>query len=61
MLLDVFTMTGLAVISVGLWTVRVAVTAKGRKIAAAVVAAVEATTFVAAFSGWLDSSNRPVD
>jgi uncharacterized protein YebE (UPF0316 family) len=50
MLVDLLTMTGLATVSVGLWTVRVAVTAKGRKLAAAVVAAVEAIVFVVAFS-----------
>ena len=39
----------LAVLSVSLWTVRVALAARGRRVAGAAVAAVEATTFVVAF------------
>jgi uncharacterized protein YebE (UPF0316 family) len=61
--LDLLTTTGLATISVGLWTVRVAVTAAGRKFAAAALAAVEAVIFVIAFtrlSGGLDSPGRLV-
>ena len=61
--LDLLTTTGLATISVGLWTVRVAVTATGRKFAAAALAAVEAVIFVIAFtrlSGGLDSPGRLV-
>ncbi|MEM7288320.1 MAG: hypothetical protein AAF480_18380 [Actinomycetota bacterium] len=48
----------LALVSVSLWTVRVAFTADRRLAAAAAVAAVEATTFAAAFSqllGRIDS------
>lgn len=40
----------LAVASVALWTLRVAVTSQGRRVLGAVVAGVEALTFVAAFS-----------
>ena len=57
-LIDLATMTGLAILSVALWTVRVAFTAKGLRVAAAAAAAVEAIVFAAAFSriaGHLDS------
>jgi uncharacterized protein YebE (UPF0316 family) len=47
---DLVTMCGLATVSVGLWTLRVAVTAKGLKAVAAVVAALEAVVFALAFS-----------
>jgi uncharacterized protein YebE (UPF0316 family) len=40
----------LATASVSLWTLRVAVTAKGRKTAAATIAAIEAIVFLVAFS-----------
>ena len=40
----------LAVVSVGLWTLRVALAAGGRRVAAAIVAAVEAVVFALAFS-----------
>jgi uncharacterized protein YebE (UPF0316 family) len=40
----------LAMVSVGLWTLRVALTARGRRIAGAAVAAVEAVVFALAFS-----------
>jgi uncharacterized protein YebE (UPF0316 family) len=49
-LVDVAAMILLATASVGLWTLRVAVTAKGRKTAAATVAAIEAVVFLVAFS-----------
>ena len=57
-LIELIIMAALATLSVGLWTLRVAVTAKGRTLAAAAVAAVEAVVFVAAFFqvvGRLDS------
>ena len=43
-------MTALAVASVGLWTLRVALTARGRKIAGSLTAAAEALVFLLAFS-----------
>ncbi len=43
-------MAGLATASVGLWTLRVALTARGRKAAGAIVAAVEAVVFAMAFT-----------
>jgi len=53
----------LAVINVGLWTMRVAVTARGLRIAGSIVATLEAVAFVLAFShvlGSLDSPGRIV-
>lgn len=58
--LDFFATTALAMFSVGLWTVRVAVTARGRRIAGASVAAIEATVFAAAFSRLLADLDSPV-
>ena len=49
-ILDAAVLSGLALISVSLWTARVAFTARRRRAAAATIAAVEATVFVAAFS-----------
>jgi uncharacterized protein YebE (UPF0316 family) len=43
-------MAGLAVLSVGLWTLRVALTARGSRVAGAGVAAVEAVVFAVVFS-----------
>ena len=43
-------MTGLAIASVGLWTLRVALTARGRKVAGSMTAAAEALVFLLAFS-----------
>jgi uncharacterized protein YebE (UPF0316 family) len=45
-----FGMAALATASVGLWTLRVALAARGRKLAGAVVAAVEAVVFAVAFT-----------
>ena len=50
---------GLALLSVSLWTGRVALTAKGRKAASALMAAVEATVFVVAFSRLLSGLDSP--
>ena len=53
----------LAVASVGLWTLRVAMTAKGRRVLGSGVAAIEGVTFVAVFSqmvGAVDSPGRIV-
>ena len=47
---DAIGMAGLAVMSVGLWTLRVALTARGRKMAASLASAVEALVFLLAFS-----------
>ena len=43
-------MAGLAMISVALWTLRVALTARGRKVAGSLTAGVEAIVFILAFS-----------
>jgi uncharacterized protein YebE (UPF0316 family) len=43
-------MAALATASVGLWTLRVALAARGKKVAGAAVAAVEAVTFAVAFT-----------
>jgi uncharacterized protein YebE (UPF0316 family) len=45
-----FSMAALATASVGLWTMRVALAARGRKVAGAAVAAVEAVVFAVAFT-----------
>lgn len=49
-LLAPFSMVALATASVGLWTLRVALAARGRKVAGAAVAAVEAVVFAVTFS-----------
>jgi uncharacterized protein YebE (UPF0316 family) len=43
-------MAGLAVVSVSLWTLRVALTARGRKVAGSLTAGLEAVVFILAFS-----------
>jgi uncharacterized protein YebE (UPF0316 family) len=43
-------MAGLAVMSVGLWTLRVALTARGRKVAGSLTAGLEALVFLLVFS-----------
>jgi uncharacterized protein YebE (UPF0316 family) len=48
-LLDLASLTVLASCSVSLWTIRVALTARGRRRAAAVAASIEAVTIVVAF------------
>ena len=50
----------LAIASVGLWTLRVAVTARGRSGIAAVVAAVEAVVFAVAFTNVAANLDSPV-
>lgn len=50
MLLDFLQMAGLAVVSVSLWTLRVALTARGRRFAGSVTAGLEALVFIVAFS-----------
>ena len=54
LVLDPVLLSILALINVGLWTVRVALTADRRRVAAAAVAAVEATAFVLAFARLVD-------
>jgi uncharacterized protein YebE (UPF0316 family) len=49
-LLGFLRMAGLAVMSVGLWTLRVALTARGRRVAGSLTAALEAVVFLVAFS-----------
>lgn len=49
----------LASISVSLWTLRVAVAAAGRRLAAAAIAAVEAVLFAAAFSALITALDDP--
>lgn len=49
-LIESLQMTGLAIVSVSLWTLRVALTARGRKVAGAVTAGMEAVVFVLVFS-----------
>jgi uncharacterized protein YebE (UPF0316 family) len=46
-------LAGLAVLSVGLWTLRVALTARGRKVAGSITAGLEALVFLLAFSSVL--------
>ena len=48
-------MAGLAVMSVGLWTLRVALTARGRKVAGSITAGLEALVFLVAFSSVLSN------
>jgi uncharacterized protein YebE (UPF0316 family) len=49
-LLESLGMMGLAITSVGLWTLRVALAARGRKVAGSMTAAAEALVFLLAFS-----------
>ena len=49
-LLESLKMAGLAVVSVGLWTLRVAITARGRRLAGSLTAGVEAIVFLLVFS-----------
>jgi uncharacterized protein YebE (UPF0316 family) len=49
-LLDSLQMAALAMVSVSLWTLRVALTARGRKVAGAVTAGLEAVVFILVFS-----------
>ena len=51
---------GLAVLSVGLWTLRVALAARGSRGLGSAVAAIEAMTFVVAFSHVTGSLDAPV-
>ncbi len=53
-------MAVLAMTSVGLWTLRVALTARGRKLVGASVAAVEAVVFALAFTSLASNLDSPV-
>lgn len=59
-LIDTITLAGLAMLSVSLWTARVALTAQRRRVAATAMAAVEATVFAVAFSRLLTGIDNPV-
>ena len=52
-------MAGLALVSVGLWTLRVALTARGQRLAGASVAAVEASVFAVVFGSLVADLDRP--
>jgi uncharacterized protein YebE (UPF0316 family) len=58
-LLDGVSMGALALVSVGLWTLRVALTARGRSLASASVAALDATVFAVVFGSLLSDLDRP--
>ena len=60
LLADMAGLTLLAALSVGLWTVRVAVTAGGRRFVAAAVAGVESLVFVLAMGTVLTSLGEPL-
>lgn len=63
--IDVVIDTGLLVamgmVSVCLWTIRVALTARGRRFAASAAAGIEAVVFVLVFASVLESLDSPVD
>lgn len=50
----------LAIGSVGLWTIRVATTARGSRVASAAISTVEATTYVVAVSHLMGSLDAPI-
>jgi uncharacterized protein YebE (UPF0316 family) len=58
-LVDIVSMASLALVSVGLWTLRVALTARGRSVASASVAALDATVFAVVFGSLLSDLDRP--
>lgn len=59
-IVELITLAALAVLSVGLWTLRVAVTARGNALLGAALAAVEATVFIVAVSRLLADIDSPV-
>lgn len=59
-IIGTLTLAGLALLGVSLWTARVALTAQRRRLAAAAMAATEATVFVVAFSRVLSDLDSPV-
>lgn len=58
-MIDYLLTFALAVASVGLWTLRVALTARGLRVAGSLVAMLEAVVFVLAFSHVLGSLETP--
>lgn len=58
--LDLLSLAGLAMLSVALWTIRVALTAQRRKKAATGMAAFEATVFAIAFARLLTGIDNPL-
>lgn len=56
---QVATMFGLALLSVSMWTFRIAITARGMKLASAVLAAVEAVVYVLSFSRLVTDLGSP--
>jgi len=58
--MEIVTMFGLAVISVGMWTLRVTVAASGRRSASSMVAALEAVVFVLTFSHLVSDLTSPI-
>ena len=52
-------MAGLALVSVGLWTLRVALTARRQRLAGASVAALEASVFAVVFGSLVTDLDRP--
>jgi uncharacterized protein YebE (UPF0316 family) len=56
---EIPTMFGLALLSVSLWTFRVSITARGLKLASAVMAAVEAVIYVMTFSQLITDLGSP--
>lgn len=58
-LLEHVALVALAAVTVSLWTVRVALTARGRRSAAALAATVESMLFASVFAQVLDSIDSP--
>lgn len=58
-LVDAASMAGLALVSVGLWTLRVALTARGRRVAGASLAALDASVFAVVFGSLVSDLDRP--
>lgn len=59
-IIDALQLAVLAACSVSLWTLRVAVAAAGRRLTAAIIAALEAVLFAVAFSAVIASLDDPV-
>ena len=61
LLLHTSFLTVMGTISVALWTIRVALTGRGRRLAASATAGIEAVVFVLVFVSVLSSLNSPVE
>jgi uncharacterized protein YebE (UPF0316 family) len=61
LIIDTVKLVGLGAVSVTLWTVRVALTARGRRLVAALLAGIEAVVFALAFASVLSSLNAPIE